>query len=999
MDEQVLFCARGDELFTLDVQPTGRFWLGRLSPKEGIADQERSERGERLDPCAVGMRVRPSGGFPWTFQVKVQACIWLFTDASWIKLPRIEELVEVSIIEPGPGEYTFGSDLLEHALTKLGGNPGLSGELLVEVQEDVDGKPELTVLLVNSSPRTHAGFADTNLYECAIEIAGLALEPFMLESLPDSFRYDRRVLAYGVNCGVEVTSTGAIRTVDTVTVDKRPTSYWNLPETKPDFSFATLSQGPLPSLKQLIEQHAGWGERVWSAKALEERATRDAWSEDMLAEAGNAAGDFWQENERLKAGVELLESTPDLLQAFGLMNRAMSYAAAGRYDEWRPFQVGFLLGNLPSITSSQAEAEVVDVVWFATGGGKTETYLGLLITAAFYDRLQGKFAGITAWSRFPLRLLSLQQTQRFADALAGAERVRREAEVAGDTFSVGFLVGQGATPNSIREDPRPDEQYDVDDETMPERCKVLLACPFCHSDTIKMDFDRRYWRLEHQCTSEACPWPERALPFYIVDDEIFRFLPTVIVGTLDKAALIAWQAGMRVLVGAPLGICSEVGHGYSYAPRSGRLNGCLVPGCPGKRERLPMSEGRYAPSFRLQDELHLLRDSLGAVDSHYESLLDHLEFELSGRKPKILASSATLTGYERQIQLLYQRAARIFPVPGPSTEEGFWASSSDGLARRYVAVAPRGITIEQAAEQTIRELQRIIHLLYKNPEAVCSAAGIDPRYADELISLYGVDVIYGNTLRDLDAVTRSFEVPVDADRQLNSTSLTGRTDFNEVRGILDRLQNPENVFQSRLHIVMASSMMSHGVDIDRLNVMIMLGIPLTAAEFIQTTARIGRRWPGVVYVMQKMARERDAGVYRCFDKFVLHGDRFVEPIPITRRSRRVLEKTIAGLFLARIWMVHEPNSGTALTSVSKLRAYIKKAGITQADELAAMISTLKFDSAIDEAVRNDLEKWFEHFFTRLEDPSGDSRFPSDLCLSRPMRSLRDVEEDVPILGL
>jgi len=310
------------------------------------------------------------------------------------------------------------------------------------------------------------------------------------------------------------------------------------------------------------------------------------------------------------------------------------------------------------------------------------------------------------------------------------------------------------------------------------------------------------------------------------------------------------------------------------------------------------------------------------------------------------------------------------------------------------------VTIEYAVDRTVTELQKIIRDLRDDPESICAAAGVDARYAEDLISLYGVDVIYGNTLRDLDAVARSLETQIGVDGPVNAASLTGRTEFDQVRSTLDRLENPETDYLSRIHIVTASSMMSHGVDIDRLNVMVMLGTPLTAAEFIQATARIGRRWPGVVYVMQKMARERDASVFRCFDKFVMHGDRFVEPIPITRRSRRVLAKTLPGLYLARILAIHEANSGQALTTVSRLRDYFSRARITEADELAALVDMLRFDSPMEEGLRQDLQRWVERFFSNLQDPGGTFKFPSDLSpTGRPMRSLRDVEEEVPIFGL
>jgi len=161
-------------------------------------------------------------------------------------------------------------------------------------------------------------------------------------------------------------------------------------------------------------------------------------------------------------------------------------------------------------------------------------------------------------------------------------------------------------------------------------------------------------------------------------------------------------------------------------------------------------------------------------------------------------------------------------------------------------------------------------------EACGEEVGVDPSVADELLSLYGVDVAYGNTLRDIDAVTRSFETQVRVDGGLNTATMTGRTGFDQVRETLERLDKPEARFDDRIHLVAASSMMSHGVDIDRLNLLVMLGFPLTTAEFIQTSARVGRTHPGVVFVIPRMARERDAGIYRAFTHFVHQGDRFVE---------------------------------------------------------------------------------------------------------------------------
>src|SRR6185436_6206642 len=259
---------------------------------------------------------------------------------------------------------------------------------------------------------------------------------------------------------------------------------------------------------------------------------------------------------------------------------------------------------------------------------------------------------------------------------------------------------------------------------------------------------------------------------------------------------------------------------------------------------------------------------LGAVDAHYESMLDALEKSITGRRAKILASSATLSGFERQVDVLYGRSARVFPLPGPRARESFWSRETADLARRFVALAPRGVTIEYALDRLTTDVQAAVRRLLDAPEATCEVIGVPPEMTAILVSLYGTTVIYGNTLRDLDAAMRSVESQVLVDGPVNTASLTGRSGLDEVRQTLARLEMPEEAFIDRLHVVAASAMMSHGVDVDRLNVMAMLGLPLTTSEFIQATARVGRRWPGVVFVMHKIGRERDASVYRSFGSFV-----------------------------------------------------------------------------------------------------------------------------------
>jgi hypothetical protein len=990
---------RGDILDTLDVEPSGKFWLGRLQSLEAMMDSGLGDRAERLEPCAHGLKLRPAGEGPWLVRVTGYAKVWLFDKSAkkWVKTPPASVTLDVPV-EVATASRRIGQDEWKAEFSRVCGTTGLEACFEFEFESGFDGKPILIVTLVNSSPAKHDVLRDTRLYECSLHVEGIPTEPFVLEALEDSFRYDRRVAAYGINCGVKQDG-GRFICEDEVAVNRHRPTFWNMPVAEPDCNFLTLAKDPTSSAQDLLNALHDWGNREWSPAALDRRQIQENWDEPMRSKADAGAIEFQQETHRIALGIELLRSDPNLARAFRLMNRALHISAAGKYTSWRPFQFGFLLANLASITDITKEAEIADVVWFATGGGKTETYLGLLVTAALHDRITGKIAGVTAWSRFPLRMLSLQQTQRFADALAAAELIRREEKIEGAPFTMGFFVGEGATPNKIELEPKPGKP-DPDDDSMPSRYQVLERCPFCHERALEMGFSRRAWRLEHRCTNSSCPWPEEALPIYIVDEEIYRFLPTVVVGTLDKAASIALQAAMRGLVGAPLGICSEVGHGYTYAQRAARKNGCLVPGCRSAISPLPMDPTRYPPSFRLQDELHLLRDSLGAVDSHYESLYDALQIALVGRKPKILASSATLTGYEKQVDVLYRRAARVFPVPPPRTGAGFWTAESAELMRRFIAIAPRGVTVEYTVDRLLTELQECVRQLAASPADTCKKAGVDPVHAPMLLNLYGTDVVYGNTLRDLEAVARSIPTQLQATGPVHTAELTGGTDFTVVRETLERLQSPESSFHDRLHVITASSMMSHGVDIDRLNIMVMLGLPLATAEFIQATARVGRRYPALVFVVHKMGRERDAGVFRSFHQFVQQGDRFVEPIPVTRRSRRVLQRTMPGLVAARLLAIEEPRFSEPLTTAAALKKRFDSKSYDPDEEFKALVEMLGLDSSLDEPMRADLKEWVVELRRNLESLPSNAQWISDILPSEegPMRSLRDVEKSVPING-
>jgi hypothetical protein len=300
-------------------------------------------------------------------------------------------------------------------------------------------------------------------------------------------------------------------------------------------------------------------------------------------------------------------------------------------------------------------------------------------------------------------------------------------------------------------------------------------------------------------------------------------------------------------------------------------------------------------------------------------------------------------------------------------------------------------------------LQRVTRRAVDDPAAVAAATGIDVAVIPLLVDNYGVDVVYGSNLKDVEAVARSFDTQIQLDRPVNAATLTGRTPLDEVRTTLARLVDPEPDFYDRVHLVAASSMLSHGVDVNRLNVMVMLGLPLATAEFIQTTSRVGRTYPGLVIVLHKIGRERDAAVYRTFPSFVGHADRLIDPVPITAKSRRVLELTFAGLVQARLYGIHEPAAIAAglrqLTQPAPVRRAFARLPVLEPDELRALVDMLDFDGPLDENLRRDLEAYLREFYRALNDPASAAQWVSELFpTGEPMRSLRDVEAQAPVFS-
>ena len=371
----VLADARGDTSRQLSVPPQDRFWLGLLAPESAVMASPLGDRAERMDPCAMGIRVLPSGSVPLNFKVAVSAVAWNRDSTAgtrqWLKTDRAHEEVTLSVTDDTSVALSSLSAALEAATGR-----DLRARLDIELQPEMHGGQSVSVTVVNETRHDIDG--DPMLYEVRLELMDLTTRPFQLEALPDSFRYDRRVPAYGINCAIETRGPGHFATVEASVANRYRPEYWTAPEDQPDLSFAMLADDPIVPLSALVDAHAKWGNSAWSDEMLAELAVAHQWTDEMSQEAVLAREEFRSEADRLRAGLDVLSTNPDLLRAFKLMNRAMAHSTRGRFPGWRPFQIGFILSSLPGIRADHPDHDIADILWFATGGGKTETYLGLL---------------------------------------------------------------------------------------------------------------------------------------------------------------------------------------------------------------------------------------------------------------------------------------------------------------------------------------------------------------------------------------------------------------------------------------------------------------------------------------------------------------------------------------------------------------------------------------------------------------------------------------------
>jgi len=884
----------------------------------------------------------------------------------------------------------------------------------------------------------------------SVDVSGASLLPFESQEIRDEYQYDGTIYAVGENCAVDSPRGDVGKHVETSTVPFHEQPKYHSREAVPA-SFDDLAEGDIDAVLGAIsaemQRAADQYEEIRSG-VLENK------SEEAEKDFEEAIEAFVEERERFERGRELIQGDEDIERAFKALNRTFSRMGE-EFTKWRLFQIIFIVMSIPDMVA-QADPDrevkdfldVGDVIYFPTGGGKTEAYIGLVVFTAFYDRLRGKEFGTTAWTKFPLRLLSLQQLQRIADVLCQAEVVRRNEDFGGDQFSVGYFVGKQNTPNKVVEGDGPgsnNAKKARDDEEKQEDWLIVSECPYCGEESVEVTGDESRLRIIHQCTNDDCPEVERQggeaaeLPVYVTDEEVYRYAPTFVVSTIDKIAIMGMQRRARTLFGRIKNRCPD--HGFTGE------NGCLCDAynypddikCDSSS--LQGVDSVDPPSLFIQDELHLLREEFGAFDSHYETFLQEWMDEVveGGWTPKYVAATATIAGAEEQVQSLYWRDARIFPSQGPRLKQSFYAyEDPHQLGRQMVGAVPRSVSRTFAINTVIKEYAQITQEFRADLDSfedailsVDATSGPLNLPADEserdelledLLAEYETQISYNISKSNSDMLQRSVKTMInwqleshgDPYRSLTPVSLTGETPMSEVRDALSRLESDDP--DRPIDIVIATSMISHGVDVDKFNFISFFGMPRNTAEYIQAYSRVGRRHTGSVFLLFDSMRARDRSHYTRFDHYHRYQDLLVEATPLERWAEFAVECTLPGIFAGLIIQYYDE----ILEGKYDRRVYLHE-GLQEAarngdidhDEMLEMVKRCYAvteeqerewaDTAGMRLYREKLEKYFDELWTRsMKKPTNPKKgWIGDLLQRKEshrgiMRSLRDIDEQIPI---
>lgn len=773
------------------------------------------------------------------------------------------------------------------------------------------------------------------------DLRGLATT---LHSDPDHDLADlhfRDVLDYGIGHGVSVV------------YDSRPGAVVNSLETSwvPRYEVERVVASDIKQVEFSMQALAGFTDAALLGAALRPLVVQyREWLEARLAEAQslttekrrnvalNLVNEARATADRIEQGISLLETNGEAFRAFTLANHCMLEAAARRLKEvprekikWRPFQLAFILLNLPGLADPHNDQRrMVELLFFPTGGGKTEAYLGLAAFQLLHRRLTYpgiRSAGVSVLMRYTLRLLTLDQLGRAAALICALELERRKAPATLGTwpFEIGLWVGSGATPNRLGHQgysgPGQDQTAYIKTKRFRENDLAnpapipLESCPWCGERFGKTSFrmvptEKAPTNLQITCHNYECEFSQgTGLPILTVDEPIYRRLPAFLIATVDKFAALPWEGRAGALLGR-VNYYDALGfYGPMDAPKGTKMEDVL----PG-------------PDLIIQDELHLISGPLGTIAGVYEVAIEKLceRVSIDGQKvrvPKIIASTATVRRANRQIQALFGRpTTRIFPSPSTSRHDSFFAKTvaidpKDGQTngRLYLGVAAQGRSLKKV-------FLRVALAIMSRTQALYDATNSDAKAcADPYMTLLG----YFNSLRELGGSRRIVEDevlmqldrfanrqrmepadPIFSNRSIDMSQireLTSRVSTKEIAATKEKMGKPHSDGEG-CDVVLATNMISVGLDVTRLGLMLVLGQPKGSSEYIQATSRVGREVtrPGLVITLLNPHKPRDRSHFEQFQLYHQSFYRSVEATSVTPFSPRALDRALGAAMVGMI---------------------------------------------------------------------------------------------------
>jgi len=1036
------------------------------------------------------------------------------------------------------------------------------------------------------------------IFQVALQVSlpAAAHLPLRLDRVKPSYRF-RDWLEYpamGLNCGVKavVSAEGivALRTtwapryaqprIEPRRIEGVPTSYAALADPSSDPALLLA----LPAAYDAwIDGQAGFD----AGAGLDERVAADerrAHEQDMQA--------YRRESGFIRDGIVLLQDSRNVAmqlaaappldagarasltrraapwKAWLCTNEAFAAYGGDKFTDWRLFQLAFILAHLPTLASRMPEYEdrfdpfrdelSASLLYFPTGGGKSEAFFGLLIFNLFFDRLRGKSRGVSALVRYPLRLLTLQQARRLMRVLAQAELVRLRHQIQGWPFEIGFWVGSGNTPNRVAQGfggvPSVTAAAHASDAALlnppqetTEAAKAaqrrsaryaealesydkLRKCPCCGANTGMRKYPSQHGRIGIVCFNDtSCAWnrlnppaPDRVpLPFLLTDDTIYQRAPSVVLGTIDKLALIGQHDRTINAIAGMFGAARymDPASRHLFMPRGSKaLVKAEDEGWTRLKPAFPAGSSIFFdsfPSLIIQDEGHLLDESLGTFSGLFETTLEAVFNRLGSgllreqvalwrdaagqqRKPrlaKVIAATATISDPDRQLRVLYQREPLRFPCPGPNLYESFYAQPRTPLnaeraaiaqtfpahrrpeitaprMRTYMSMMTNGRSHTMTASAVVSAYHLAFTRLWQLMESGRSAEAValidaslspdDPltplrrqalsallgspqgvEIIATLVDLLRISLTYVTNKKGGDQIIETLAAQVERDQRGDgivdlpylTDLISGGVTIAEIQGVMARAEEsaaPGAAFRplgESLRNIVATSAISHGVDVDQFNAMFFAGLPSDIAEYIQASSRVGRTHVGFSLFVPTPHGRRDRYVVETHDQFHRFLERMIPPPAVQRWADRAIKRMVPSILQAYLCGVVEQEnfarapdndkaSARTFTTAASIKVWadrhsgggetaairavrdfaIEAVGVNGrgAEAIGATTHAEHYARFVEDRMRQLLER-----FTARSDSSQLSNFWTSIestALRKPMTSLRDVDAGGVILG-